>query len=93
MSAPHATFLVERYWPDSSPAEFERATARIVAEIAGIADGAVTLVHSTYIPADDAAQWVIRAPSVGAVEALCLAADVEFQRLRPAIESPRPTPE
>lgn len=87
MSAPDPAFVVERYWPGSSPDEFERVTARLATEIA-LAGGGLTLLHSTYVPADDAAQWVIRAPSAAAVEALCAAAGVTFERLLPAIESP-----
>jgi hypothetical protein len=90
VSGPDATFVVERYWPGSSPAEFERVTAQLASQIAGLTTGGVALLHSTYVPADEAAQWVIRAPSAGAVEALCAAAGLTFERLLPAIESGEP---
>ena len=87
MSAPDATFVIERYWPGSSPAEFEQVTARLAAQIAELTTAGVVLLHSTYVPADEAAQWVIRAPSAGTVEAVCAAAGVTYERLLPAIES------
>lgn len=86
MSAPEPAFVLERYWPGSSADEFERVTARLLTEIASTGGG-VTLLHSTYVPADDVLQWVIRAPSAEAVAALCAAADVTFERLLPAIDS------
>jgi hypothetical protein len=91
MSGAGAAFLVERYWPGSSPEEFELVTARLASEIS-LTGGGVTLLHSTYVPSDDALQWVIRAPSAAAVEALCAAAGVTFERLSPAIESPDAAP-
>jgi hypothetical protein len=50
------------------------------------------MLHSTYIPADEAAQWVVRAPSADAVAALFATAGVTFERLLPAIESPEAHP-
>lgn len=91
MSACDPAFVVERYWPGSSPEEFARATARLATEIS-LTGGGATLLHSTYVPSDDALQWVIRAPSAAAVEALCAAAGVTFERLLPAIESPDARP-
>jgi hypothetical protein len=87
MSEVDRAFLVEHYWPGSTPEEFALVTARLATEIS-LTRGGVTLLHSTYVPSDDALQWVIRAPSAAAVEALCAAAGVTFERLLPAIESP-----
>lgn len=91
MSAADPAFLVESYWPGSSPEEFARMTTRLATEIS-LGGGGVTLLHSTYVPTDDALQWVIRAPSAAAVEALCAAAGVTFERLSAAIESPSAPP-
>lgn len=93
-SEPHPTFVVERYWPDSSPAEFERVTTRLSGTIVRSGIEGLMLVHSTYVPTDETAQWVVRAPSAGAVEALFATAGVTFERLLPAIESAvtRPSP-
>jgi hypothetical protein len=56
MSSPNPAFVVERYWPGSSSAEFERATTRLAAEIAALPSGGFTLLHAMYVPADEAAQ-------------------------------------
>lgn len=87
MTGPNPTFVVERYWPGSSTAEFEAATARLAAQIGAEPADGLTLLHSTYVPADEAGQWVISAPSAGAVESVCAAAGVAYQRILPAIES------
>jgi hypothetical protein len=87
MRVPDPAFVVERYWPGSSAASFERVTARLASEIARLPVGEVTLLHSTYVPADETAQWVLRAPSARTVEMVCVAAGVMFERLLPAIES------
>ena len=91
-SEPGPAYLVERYWPNSSPAQFERVTADLAAAIVTLASGEIAMLHSTYVPADETAQWVIRAPSAGAVEALLVTAGVTFERLVPAIESARARP-
>jgi hypothetical protein len=65
VSEPGTTFVVERYWPNSSPAQFERVTDRLAAAIVALATGELTMLHSTYVPADETAQWVVRAPSAG----------------------------
>lgn len=87
MSGPDAAFVVERYWPGPSLAEFERTTARLAARIAELTAGDVVLLHSTYVPDDEAAQWVIRAPSADAIRSLCLGAGLAFDRLLSAVES------
>jgi hypothetical protein len=89
MSRPTAAFVVERYWPDPSLAEFERTTGRLAARIAELTTDDVALLHSTYVLDDEAAQWVIRAPSADAVRALCAGIGLAFDRLLPAVESAR----
>jgi hypothetical protein len=87
MSRPSAAFVVERYWPDPSLAEFERTTGRLAARIAEVTTDDVALLHATYVPDDEAAQWVIRAPSAEAVRALCAGIGLVFDRLLPVVES------
>jgi hypothetical protein len=87
VSEPGPAFVVEHYWPNSSPAQFERVTAELEAATVTLANAGLTMLHSTYIPADETAQWVIRAPSADAVAALFTSTGVTFERLLPAIES------
>ena len=82
-------FLVERYWPGASTEEFRAATERLAASLGELSASGVDieLLHSTYVPTDEAAQWVVRALSAEVVQDACASAAVPYQRLLPAVDS------
>jgi hypothetical protein len=87
-------FIVERYWPGATAQEFRAATERLTASVAGLAARGleIELLHSTYVPADEAAQWVVRAPTAENIEDACATASLIYQRLLPAVDSALPPP-
>jgi hypothetical protein len=87
-------FMVERYWPGASAPEFRAATERLAASVGEMsARGCdIALLHSTYVPADEAAQWVVQAVTAEVVRDACAIAAVPYQRLLPAVDSAFPTP-
>jgi hypothetical protein len=82
-------FLVERYWPGATTEDFRAATERLVASLGDLSASGVDveLLHSTYVPTDEAAQWVVRAVSAEVVRDACASAAVLYQRLLPAVDS------
>jgi hypothetical protein len=85
-------FIVERYWPGASAEEFRAATGRLAASVDDLSARGldVALLHSTYVPIDEAAQWVVRALTAEIVQDACTAADLTYQRLLPAVDSAFP---
>lgn len=85
-------FIVECYWPGATADDFRRATERLAAAVDEHAARGidVVLVHSTYVPADEAAHWVVRAPHAEIVADAFAAADLNYQRLLPALDSTSP---
>lgn len=87
-------FIVERYWPGASAQEFRAATERLAASVDELSARGldVALLHSTYVPTDEAAQWVVRALTAQIVEDACATAALTYQRLLPAVDSAFPAP-
>jgi hypothetical protein len=87
-------FIVERYWPGASAPEFQAATERLAASVGALSARGldIELLHSTYVPADEAAQWVVRAVTAEIVQDACAVAAMPYQRLLPAVDSALPAP-
>lgn len=84
--------MVERYWPGASAEHFRAATERLAASVGDLAAQGidVELLHSTYVPTDEAAQWVVRAVTAEIVADACATARLTYQRLLPAVDSAFP---
>ncbi len=82
-------YMVERYWPGVSAGEFQAATDRVRASVGALAGRGleITFLHSTFVPTDEAAQWVIRAATAELVADACAAAGLAYHRLLPAVDS------
>jgi hypothetical protein len=87
-------FIVERYWPGASAQDFRAATERLAASVDELSARGldVALLHSTYVPTDEAAQWVVRAVTAEIVAEACATAALTYQRLLPAVDSAFPAP-
>lgn len=73
-------FIVESYVPGGTEADFRRGTA----ELDRYRDR-IELVHAAYVPADQAAYWVVRAVSPRTVEEAWAAAGVAADRVLAAV--------
>lgn len=84
-----STFLVEHYWPGVTAAEFEAAARRVRTSAETLAQEGrhVRYLHSTFVPADEAAFCVLEAESEGLVEEAYARAGVRFERLLRAVET------
>lgn len=84
------TFLVERYWPGVTEAAFTDAARRVQACVDALhREGAlIRTLSSTLVPADEAAYWVVEAPSMDIVELAYERAGVPFERIVMAVEAP-----
>jgi len=82
------TYLVEHYWPGVTPEVFRSATERVrmAAETMARGGTAIRYLHSTLVPADEAAFCVLVADSVDLIEQLYARAGVRFDRIMPALE-------
>ncbi len=83
-----ATYLVEGYWPDPGTETFSAAAARLddrLAEMRG--EGvAIRAVAATLVPGDQAAYWLVAAPSAEAVAIACAQAGLRVDRIVGAVE-------
>ena len=81
--------MVERYWPGATAEQFRAVTGRLAGSLGELAARGidVELLHSTYVPADEAAQWVVRAGSADIVAGACDTAALPYQRLLPAVDA------
>lgn len=73
-------FIVESYAPGGTEADFRRGTAEL-----GRHRDRIELVHAAYVPADQAAYWVVRAASAGTVAEAWAAAGVSVDRVLAAV--------
>ena len=82
------TYLVEHYWPGITAETFRSATAQVRATARAMArDGTpIRYLHSTMIPADEAAFCVFDAASMELIEQLYARAGVRFDRIVAALE-------
>ena len=83
-----ATFLVERYWPGVTVAAFEDAQRRLSGSVDRLrAEGvAIGIVAATLVAGDEAAYWVVDAPSADAIELACTRAGLTVDRIVDALD-------
>ena len=89
------TFLVEHYWPGVTEHGFAAAarSLRTAADCIAAEGAALRYLHSTLVPADEAAFCVFEASSRALVEQAYARAGVRFERILDAVESsPRSEP-
>ena len=87
-TAASSTYLVEHYWPGITSEMFREATERVRTTAEAMARGgnAIRCLHSTMVPADEAAYCVLDAASVELIEQLYARAGVRFDRIVAALE-------
>ena len=85
---PVDTFLVERYWPGVTLATFTEAAGRLADSVDRLRreGAAIRTVAATLVTSDEAAYWIVDAPSIDLVEVACEQAGVGAERIVPAIE-------
>jgi hypothetical protein len=82
------TYLVEHYWPGITAEIFSSAAERVRTAAAAMARGGTPIrcLHSTLVPADEAAFCVFTAASADVIEQLYERAGVRFERIVAALE-------
>src|SRR5438552_18303257 len=82
------TFLVEHYWPGITAETFLSAAERVWTTAEAMARGGTPIrcLHSTMVPADEAAFCVFTAASADLIEQLYARAGVRFERIVAALE-------
>ena len=82
------TYLVAHYWPASRPSAFREAAERVRATAEAMSGGrtAIRCLHSTMVPADEAALFVLDAASMELVEQLYARAGIRFDRIVAALD-------
>jgi hypothetical protein len=85
---PVATFLVERYWPGVTLEAFTEAAGRLSDSVDRLRreGAAIRTVAATLVPSDEAAYWIVDAPSIDLVGKACQGAGMGAERIVPAIE-------
>jgi hypothetical protein len=88
---PVATFLVERYWPGVTLEAFTEAAGRLADSVDRLRreGAAIRTVAATLVPGDEAAYWVVEAPSIELVELACARAGVPVERIVGAFDLDR----
>jgi hypothetical protein len=84
-----ATYLVEHYWPGITADAFRDAVARLRSSLRAMARGGAPIryLHSTMIPADEAAFCVFAAGSLELIEQLYHRAGITFDRIVVSLEA------
>ena len=82
------TYLVEHYWPGITAEAFRSAVARLRSTSAAMVRGGVAIrcLHSTMVPADEAAFCVFAAGSSELIEQLYHRAGITFDRIVVSLE-------
>jgi hypothetical protein len=82
-------YLVEHYWPGITAEVFRAAAERVRATAEAMARGGTPIryLHSTMVPADEAAFCVFEAASPELIEQLYARAGVRFERIVAALEA------
>jgi hypothetical protein len=90
-----STFLVEHYWPGVTVESFRAAAERVgeAADALAREGAAIRFLHSTVVPADEAAFCAFDAASAALVEEAYARAGVGFERLVETVELPGPQPQ
>lgn len=85
---PRLTYLVERYWPGVTVDAFTDAAKRVRASVEQMQNEGERIleVSSTLVPEDEAAYWVLEAPSARLVELAFSRAAVPIERILVAVE-------
>jgi uncharacterized protein with GYD domain len=83
------TYLVEHYWPGLTTETFRETAERVraTAEAMAHAGTAIRYLHSTMVPADEAAFCVLDADSMELVEQLYSRAGIRFDRIVAALDA------
>ena len=84
------TFLIEGYWPQATVESLSLATNRLDESLDRLRSGGPVLrtVAVTLVPQDEAAYWIVRAPTAEIVAAACAQAGLTVERIVEAIELP-----
>ena len=82
------TYLVEQYSPGITTDAFRETTERVrtTAQAMARSGTAIRYLHSTMVPADEAAFFVLDAASIELVEQLYARAGIRFDRIVPALD-------
>lgn len=82
------TYLVEHYWPGITTETFRETAERVRTTAEAMARGgtAIHYLHSTMVPVDEAAFFVLDAASMELVEQLYARAGIRFDRIVAALE-------
>ena len=77
------TFLVEHYWPGVTVEAFAEAVRRVREAMEGLRGQGEPIrpMSSTLVPQDEAAYWVVDAPSMDLVELAYARAGVPYERI------------
>lgn len=77
------TFLVERYWPGVTVEAFTEAVRRVREAMEGLRGQGELIrpMSSTLVPQDEAAYWVVDAPSMDLVALAYARAGVPYERI------------
>jgi hypothetical protein len=88
LGRPVQTFLIERYWPGVTVEMFTDAVHRLNESVAGLRrEGiAIEAVTATLVPIDEAAYWIVDAPSADVVELACVRAKLQVERIVTALD-------
>jgi hypothetical protein len=83
-----ATFLVERYWPGVTVEAFEDAQRRLGVSVEALRREGIDIrtVTATLVPGDEAAYWVVDAPSAEVIALACQRAGMTVERIVGALE-------
>jgi hypothetical protein len=77
------TFLVEQYWPGVTEEAFRQAAVRVQASADELG---IRFLHSTLVPSDESAFWLLAAASSGVVAEAYRRAGVPFERILDALD-------
>jgi hypothetical protein len=87
-NVPARTFVVEGYWPAGRSESFGDATRRLDESLGAAAGERVVtrIVAATLVRGDEAAYWVVDAPTAEVVALACAAAELQVERIVGALE-------
>ena len=88
LRTPSSSFLVEGFWPSAGGDTFRKATARLDARLEALRREGTgfRLVAATLVPGDEAAYWIVDAPSMEVVATALTEAGIRADRIVGALE-------